>query len=73
MTVEIKPDLPKYPDSKVSLKIFKNGSIQMSGIKCIQACNTVLSNGWLFVGFVHEFKNAGDVVPLFIAEHEVPI
>ncbi len=43
MTVEIKPDLPKYPDSKVSLKIFKNGSIQMSGIKCIQACNTVLS------------------------------
>jgi len=43
MTVEIKPDLSKYPDSKVSLKIFKNGSIQMSGIKCIQACNTVLS------------------------------
>ena len=43
MTVEIKPDLPKYPDSKVSLKIFKNGSIQMSGIKCIQACNTVLT------------------------------
>ena len=43
MTVEIKPDLPKYPDSKVSLKIFKNGSIQMSGIKCIQACNTVLN------------------------------
>jgi len=30
-------------------------------------CNTVLSNDWLFVGFVHEFKNAGDVVPLFIA------
>lgn len=43
MTVEIKPDLVKYPDSKVSLKIFKNGSIQMSGIKCIQACNTVLT------------------------------
>jgi len=43
MTVEIKPDLPKYPDSKVSVKIFKNGSIQMSGIKSIVAVNTVLT------------------------------
>ena len=24
-------------------------------------CNTVLSNGWLFVGFVHEFLKSGDV------------
>ena len=30
-------------------------------------CNTVLSNGWLFVGFVHEFKKTGDVIPIFIA------
>ena len=30
-------------------------------------CETVLSNGWLFVGFVHEFKKAGDVQPIFIA------
>ena len=30
-------------------------------------CNTVLADGWLFVGFVHEFKNSGDVIPLFIA------
>ena len=30
-------------------------------------CDTVLSNGWLFVGFVHEFKKAGDVQPIFIA------
>ena len=30
-------------------------------------CETVLSNGWLFVGFVNEFKNAGDVKPIFIA------
>ena len=43
MTVEIKPDLEGYPDSKVSVKIFKNGSIQMSGIKSIEACNTVLN------------------------------
>lgn len=43
MTVEIKPDLKKYPDSKVSVKIFKNGSIQMSGIKSILAVNNVLN------------------------------
>jgi len=30
-------------------------------------CNTVLADGWLFVGFVHEFENSGDVIPLFIA------
>jgi len=30
-------------------------------------CNTVLANGWLFVGFVHEFKKTGDVIPIFIA------
>ena len=23
-------------------------------------CNTVLSNGWLFIGFVHEFLKSGD-------------
>ena len=30
-------------------------------------CNTVLSDGWLFVGFVHEFNKEGDVQPIFIA------
>jgi len=29
--------------------------------------NTVLSNGWLFVGFVHEFLKSGDVIPISIA------
>lgn len=43
MTVEIKPDVKNMPNSKISLKIFKNGSIQMSGIKSIEACNTVLN------------------------------
>lgn len=43
MTVEVKPDLDQYPDSKLSIKIFKNGSIQMSGIKNIQAVNTGLT------------------------------
>jgi choline monooxygenase len=30
-------------------------------------CNTVLSDGWLFIGFVHELTKPGDVIPLFIA------
>ena len=30
-------------------------------------CNTVLSDDWLFVGFAHELKNPGDVIPLSIA------
>jgi len=34
-------------------------------------CNTVLSDGWLFVGFVHEFKKPGDVIPLFIADKPI--
>ena len=43
MTVEIRPELEEFPDSKVSIKIFKNGSIQMSGIKNITAVNQVLT------------------------------
>ena len=43
MTVEIKPDLLDYPDSKVSVKIFRNGSIQMSGIKSILAVNNIFT------------------------------
>ena len=34
-------------------------------------CNTVLSNGWLFVGFAHELKKPGDVNPLFIANKPI--
>ena len=34
-------------------------------------CETVLSNGWLFVGFAHELKNPGDVIPLFIANKPI--
>ena len=34
-------------------------------------CNTVLANGWLFVGFVHEFLKAGDVIPIFIASKPI--
>ena len=34
-------------------------------------CETVLSNDWLFVGFAHELKNSGDVIPLFIANKPI--
>jgi len=34
-------------------------------------CDTVLSNGWLFVGFVHEFKNNGDAIPIHIADKPI--
>ena len=30
-------------------------------------CETVLSDGWLFVAFANELKKAGDVKPIFIA------
>jgi len=30
-------------------------------------CNTVLADGWLFVGFVHEFLKPGDAIPISIA------
>ncbi|MDA9233819.1 aromatic ring-hydroxylating dioxygenase subunit alpha [Candidatus Pelagibacter sp.] len=36
-------------------------------------CNTALSDGWLFVGFVHELKKPGDVIPIFIAEKPILI
>ena len=34
-------------------------------------CETVLSNGWLFVGFAHELKNPGDVNPIFVANKPI--
>ena len=30
-------------------------------------CNTVLADGWLFVGFVHEFLKSGDAIPITVA------
>ena len=30
-------------------------------------CNTVFADGWLFIGFVHEFSKPGDVIPISIA------
>ena len=42
LTVEIRPD-PHYPDKKINIKLFKNGSVQMSGCKSIRDCNKVLN------------------------------
>ena len=43
LTVEVRPDLVNLPDNKISIKIFKNGSIQMSGVKSLLACNLALN------------------------------
>ena len=34
-------------------------------------CNTALSDGWLFIGFSHELRKSGDVIPLFIADKPI--
>ena len=34
-------------------------------------CNTVLSDGWLFVGLAHEISKPGDVMPLLIADKPI--
>ena len=43
LTVNIRPDINKFPKDKISIKIFKNGSMQMSGVKSLQACNYALN------------------------------
>tara|TARA_B100000029_G_scaffold322777_1_gene315147 strand:+ start:69 stop:1142 length:1074 start_codon:yes stop_codon:yes gene_type:complete len=30
--------------------------------------NTVFTNNWVFIGFAHELKNIGDVIPITVAE-----
>ena len=34
-------------------------------------CDTVLANNWTFVGFVHELKKNGDVLPISVAEKPI--
>ena len=43
LTLEIIPDKNLFPNNKISVKLFKNGSIQMAGIKSLEACNYVLN------------------------------
>jgi len=33
--------------------------------------NTVFSNSWVFVGFAHELKNVGDVIPITVADKPI--
>ena len=34
-------------------------------------CETVLANNWTFVGFAHELKKCGDVLPISVAEKPI--
>ena len=34
-------------------------------------CNTIFSNNWVFVGFKHELKDLGDVLPITVANQPV--
>lgn len=39
LTLEVIPDAELFPDNKISIKVFRNGSCQMSGVKSLNACN----------------------------------
>ena len=34
-------------------------------------CNTVFVDSWVFVGFAHELKNIGDVIPITVAKQPI--
>lgn len=69
LTVEIRPDIVNLPDNKISIKIFKNGSIQMSGVKSLHACNLALGKlitslskeyGVIIENKIHDIKFISD-------------
>ena len=73
MTVEIKPDIDNNPKNKISIKIFKNGSIQMSGIKSIELCNTaliILTNELSKIYYIPNEGNNGFVNVSFVENNE---
>ncbi len=37
----------------------------------LKECSTIFSKNWVFVGFVHEFKNSGDVLPITVAQQPI--
>ena len=37
----------------------------------IKECKTVFSDNWVFVGYKHELKNIGDVLPISLAEQPI--
>ena len=34
-------------------------------------CKSVFVNNWVFVGFAHELKNIGDVIPVTVADQPI--
>ena len=80
LTVEIRPDLEKLPDNKISIKIFKNGSIQMSGVKSLYACNLALNKlidsiskeyGVIVDGKIKDIKFVNDKTKIKIIRYKV--
>ena len=55
--------MPKITNSIYSLSAKSYTDQQFWEIEC----NTVLAEGWLFAGFVHEFFKSGDVILISIA------
>lgn len=80
LTVEIRPDIEKLPDNKISIKIFKNGSIQMSGVKSLYACNLALNKlidsiskeyGVIIDGKINDIKFVSDKSKIKINRYKV--
>lgn len=80
LTVEIRPDIEKLPDNKISIKIFKNGSIQMSGVKSLYACNLALNKlidsiskeyGVIIDGKINDIKFISDKSKIKIIRYKV--
>jgi TATA-box binding protein (TBP) (component of TFIID and TFIIIB) len=80
LTVEIRPDLENLPDNKISIKIFKNGSIQMSGVKSLLACNLALNKlidavskeyGIINDGKIEDIKFISDITKIAVIRYKV--
>lgn len=80
LTVEIRPDIENLPDNKISIKIFKNGSIQMSGVKSLYACNLALSKlidslskeyGVIIDNKIHDIKFVSDRKKIKVNRYKV--
>ena len=80
LTVEIRPDIEKLPDNKISIKIFKNGSIQMSGVKSLYACNLAISKlidsiskeyGVIIDGKINDIKFVSDKTKIKVNRYKV--
>lgn len=69
ISVKIRPDAKKFPEDKINVKIFKNGSLQMSGIRSLDACNCALNK--LINALVKDYavlKNNGEMEEIHFVE-----